>query len=441
MENTNPVFILMLKLKKLDSIKQSKNQLSQIIMLSDDKLTLANLSSKTIFSIIQTIDVDKLKFSGYLQIKLNDENQPKSVKTWNLFFSRGKIVFSGIEIISFQNILSVLNNYLPALRNNKLIASETIEGISDKSQTQKDVLIVGLLGELALSNKNFNYQQFSEIIQSHIIADAEKYLFLNAIEAKLISNKKIDYLRPIIGLKVERLCSLIELRKAKWSKVKNIIPSLDYQVKCNVESSQWKQLSVAKKIKIRKLVNYGDTLEEIRYALGEENLKIAQIFSKLVTKELVIVGRNINSSEVNKSATFEEKSSKTLPPQLVIIDDSLVLLKQFSSVVKALGYRIECCDDALKAVELLLKDEPKVIFIDVNMPELSGFQLIKQIRSNPKLAQIQLVILTAEKNMMNKQRAKWSKSIFLSKPLNSEDRERFVAELKNLLQDLAPITS
>lgn len=411
-------------------------------MLSDEKLTLANFSSETIFSIIQTIHVDQLKFSGYLQIKLNDENQPESVKTWNLFFSRGKIVFSGFEIISFQNILSVLTNYLPALRNNRLITSEIIKEISDKSQTQKDILIVKMLRELALSNESFDHQQFSEIIQAYVVADTEKYLFLNVTEAKFISNKKIDYLRPIIGLKIDQLCSLVELRKAKWSKVNNIIPSLEYQVKCNVDSSQWKQLSVAEKIKIRKLVNSGNTLEEIRYALGEDNLKIAQIFSRLVTKELVVVGENINDfSEVSKSAAIEEESSKILSPQLVIIDDSLVFLKQFSSVVKALGYRIECYDYAFKAVELLLKYEPKVIFIDVNMPELSGFQLIKHIRSHPKLAQIQLVILTAEKNMMNKQRAKWSKSIFLSKPLNSEDRKRFVAELKNLLQNSAPITS
>ena len=108
-------------------------------------------------------------------------------------------------------------------------------------------------------------------------------------------------------------------------------------------------------------------------------------------------------------------------------------------MVKALGYRVKCCANALEAVDFLIEYEPSVIFIDINMPELSGFQLMKQIRSQAELYAVPLVILTAEKTLMNQQCAKWSKSQFLSKPLSSEDNRRFVTELKATLQSSAPI--
>jgi CheY-like chemotaxis protein len=75
------------------------------------------------------------------------------------------------------------------------------------------------------------------------------------------------------------------------------------------------------------------------------------------------------------------------------------------------------------------------------MPGITGFQLMKQIRSQPKLASIPLIVMTAEKSMLNQQRAKWSKSKFLSKPLSIEEIPQFKSELTAVLQEFAPITS
>ena len=410
-------------------------------MLSEDPSNLANLPSKTLLSTIQTIDIDKFRFSGYFEIKVDGDRRVPVSEIWHLFFSRGKIVFSGCEAPNFTNVFKALENYLPALRNNKLISPEVIAEINNRSQTNESILMIGLLGELALRDKALNYEQFTKAIQSHIIADAEDYLFHNVINFRFVSSKKIDYLRPIVGLTIEQFLSVATLRSSQWQKINNIIPSLSYEVRCNTSSPQWQQLALAEKIKIRKLVGVGNTLESIRYTLGEDSLEVAQIFGRLVTNQLVTIEKNTNSLPAKHTLQSTPKISEYLEPKITIIDDSQVLLKQFSAVVKTLGYQVSCCDDALKAVDILLEYEPEIIFVDINMPELSGFQLIKQIRTQPKLSLIPLVILTAEKTMMNQQRAKWSKSKFLSKPLDSEDSKRFAIELKSMLNELAPISS
>ena len=63
------------------------------------------------------------------------------------------------------------------------------------------------------------------------------------------------------------------------------------------------------------------------------------------------------------------------------------------------------------------------------MPQASGFQLMKLIRSQPELAAIPLVILTSEESLSNKMRAKWAKSRFVSKPVDTESISEILEEI------------
>ena len=332
-----------------------------------------------------------------------------------------------------------MKNYIPSLRTNELNTQAEIQNIIHRADTETDISMVRLFSELTLNKQFLDYREFAQAIKSHILADSEKYLFDYSGEAKLVFDKTIDKLRPIIGFELEPLILTLRQRKKQWKKLESVIPSMDYKVRCNTQSPQWKQLPEKQKRKVKNLVNYGKTLEEIRYNLGEDSFKVARTFSKLIQQELVVIGAENNDFALLDQPPVVQETPESLAPEIVIVDDSPVLLKQFTSVATDLGYRVRCCDDALKAVDFLLESEPVVILLDVNMPNLSGFQLMKQIRLQPQLSSIPLVILTAEKTIMNQQRAKWSKSKFLSKPLNSEDNLRFVSELKTLLQSLAPI--
>jgi DNA-binding response OmpR family regulator len=75
------------------------------------------------------------------------------------------------------------------------------------------------------------------------------------------------------------------------------------------------------------------------------------------------------------------------------------------------------------------------------MPGLNGFDLIKQIRRQRELSTLSLVLVTAENSMTNSFRARWANCRFLAKPQSTSDTAKFRDELRNLLREVAPLST
>jgi len=105
------------------------------------------------------------------------------------------------------------------------------------------------------------------------------------------------------------------------------------------------------------------------------------------------------------------------------------------------GYQVDFTDDAESATSKILDYKPTIVLIDINMPGLNGFDLIKQIRRQRELSSLSLVLVTAENSMTNSFRARWANCRFLAKPHSTSDTAKFRDELRNLLRELAPLST
>ena len=119
----------------------------------------------------------------------------------------------------------------------------------------------------------------------------------------------------------------------------------------------------------------------------------------------------------------------------MIVDDSPLLLKQFGNLITSWGYQLSLVNDSVNATRQMLSEKPDIVFMDINMPNLNGFDLIKQIRRQPSFASIPLVLVTSENTITNNFRAKWANCRFLSKPLKSDDIQEFRDQVRTILQD------
>ena len=126
-----------------------------------------------------------------------------------------------------------------------------------------------------------------------------------------------------------------------------------------------------------------------------------------IAKELVkqMNGEIWLESEVDQGSTFyfslefsvspvrstfsetEQYSIKTgiLPnKEILLVEDNLINMKILSEMLKKLGYAYKCAYDGKAALEILKDYKPDLVLMDIQMPELNGFEATKIIRENEK---------------------------------------------------------
>ncbi|ELS32195.1 response regulator receiver protein [Pseudanabaena biceps PCC 7429] len=172
--------------------------------------------------------------------------------------------------------------------------------------------------------------------------------------------------------------------------------------------------------------------------------RTALLLDKLAQKNIVSI---VQLQERKSDSDLGARPQVTTPtvtkdePRVFIVDDSPVLLQQMQRLLTGWGYHVDFTDDAEAATDRILEYKPTIVFIDINMPSLNGFDLIKQIRRQRDLATLSLVLVTAENSMTNNFRARWANCRFLAKPRSSSDTPKFRDELRNLLRELAPLST
>ena len=87
--------------------------------------------------------------------------------------------------------------------------------------------------------------------------------------------------------------------------------------------------------------------------------------------------------------------------KIMIVDDSRTIRTIIRRILLELGY--EVCEagngvEALRVFEVE-KDAVKLLLVDWNMPEMNGFELLKQLRQNPELSWLKIVMVTTETEM------------------------------------------
>jgi len=80
---------------------------------------------------------------------------------------------------------------------------------------------------------------------------------------------------------------------------------------------------------------------------------------------------------------------------VMIVDDSLTVRKVTSRLLERQGYEILIAKDGVGALELLRETIPAIMLVDIEMPHMDGFELIRTVRNNPDLQHIPVIIISS----------------------------------------------
>src|ERR1700690_2342701 len=84
-----------------------------------------------------------------------------------------------------------------------------------------------------------------------------------------------------------------------------------------------------------------------------------------------------------------------MPKCVLVVDDDRVNTELLKSTLVGKGYEVMTAQDGLEALEVLNKKIPDVILLDVQMPRMDGYTFIMKKSSDPVIAKIPVIVLTA----------------------------------------------
>jgi len=83
------------------------------------------------------------------------------------------------------------------------------------------------------------------------------------------------------------------------------------------------------------------------------------------------------------------------PVNILLVDDQPAKLLSYEVILRELGENLVMAGSAAEALELLLKTDVALILMDVCMPELDGFELVKMLREHPRFEKIAVIFVSA----------------------------------------------
>jgi EAL domain-containing protein (putative c-di-GMP-specific phosphodiesterase class I)/PleD family two-component response regulator len=124
--------------------------------------------------------------------------------------------------------------------------------------------------------------------------------------------------------------------------------------------------------------------------------------------------------------------SPLLDAKVMMVDDEPLMTDLIQAYLEDAGYvNFVVTNNALEALELLRREDPGVLLLDLMMPHLSGFELLQQIRADHQLRYTPVIVLTAATDAGSKLRAlQLGVTDFLSKPV---DESELVLRVRNTL--------
>ncbi len=117
---------------------------------------------------------------------------------------------------------------------------------------------------------------------------------------------------------------------------------------------------------------------------------------------------------------------------VLVVDDNAQNVELLQAYLESLPVRVETAVDGVDALEKVARRAPDLILLDIMMPRMSGFQVCRKLKGDPKTKDIQILMVTALNELGDiEQATECGTDDFVSKPVNKFE---LLTRVKSLLR-------
>lgn len=304
--------------------------------------------------------------------------------SWSIYLEQGKLIYASNSKDPFSRLdrhLRQLSSYVPtlvsAIRVQVRLLFET--GLDDAAQAK-------------------DYQAICWLVNQQHLNPAQA--------ATLIEGLAKEVIEPFLAIE-DGTVELVDFDQAKFQKF------------CQLD--------------LRPIVEYCQNQLRLRQTPAKPTLPAPR--SPLPKREITLPSPLVSASleeETTASisaASLPSRSSNGTAKNYTIacIDDSQTVLQAIKSFLDDTSFSVLMINDPVKALMQIMRHKPDLILLDIEMPNLDGYELCSLVRRHPNFKHTPIIMVTGSSGFVNRAKAKLVRaSGYLTKPFTQSDLLKLV---------------
>jgi two-component system chemotaxis response regulator CheY len=148
-----------------------------------------------------------------------------------------------------------------------------------------------------------------------------------------------------------------------------------------------------------------------------------------ITEEY-LVAENSEAQRETGNSGFQEMGASAMTKRILTIDDSKTMRDMLMLTLAEAGFDVLQAVDGQDGLDVLVNEQVDVVITDINMPRMDGYEVIRQLRSNPNHKTMPILVLTTESEAEKKNLARDAGATgWMVKPF---DPDRLVATVRKV---------
>ena len=130
----------------------------------------------------------------------------------------------------------------------------------------------------------------------------------------------------------------------------------------------------------------------------------------------------MSQEQLNTTVDHTERPARAKQLRLLVVDDSATIRRSAETMLANEGYEVITAENGFEALSKITRHQPDLIFVDIMMPRLDGYQTCAIIKNNAEFRDTPVVMLTSKDGLFDMARGRVVGSDqYLTKPFTREE--------------------